>query len=105
MRTTSILFAAMAGDCVLVNARDWVPETPFLFFQTRLLGFNTVNPFNGIKGALKKQKWPVRGALNYMYGRMNRPFQRASRRMQRGVGQNGVQAGKKYCRSISNRSL
>ncbi|PSL46432.1 lipase (class 3) [Chitinophaga niastensis] len=68
----------------VVNARDWVPETPFSLQTSH--DFNTVNPFTDIKGALKKQKWPVRGALNYVYGRLDRPSKRAARRMQRILG-------------------
>lgn len=68
----------------VVNARDWVPETPFSLQTTR--DFNTVSPFTNIKGTLKKQKWPVRSALGYMYGRLDRPAKKASRRMQRILG-------------------
>jgi len=68
----------------VVNARDWVPETPFSLQTSR--DFSPLNPFTDIKGALKQQKWPVRGALNYMYGRLDRPSKRASRRMQRILG-------------------
>lgn len=68
----------------VVNARDWVPEVPFSLQTTR--DFNTVNPFTSIKKTLKKQKFPVRIALGYMYGRLDRPSKRASRRMQRVLG-------------------
>lgn len=68
----------------VVNTRDWVPETPFSLQTTR--DFNTVSPFTDIKSTLKKQKWPVRSALSYMYGRLDRPAKRASRRMQRILG-------------------
>ncbi|SEW38552.1 lipase family protein [Chitinophaga arvensicola] len=68
----------------VVNARDWVPETPFSLQTSR--DFNTLSPFTNIKGAFKEQKWPLRGALKYIYGRLDRPSKRASRRMQRILG-------------------
>ena len=68
----------------VVNARDWVPETPFSL-QTSA-DFNPVSPFWDIKDRLKKQRWPLRVALRYMYGRLDRPAKRASRRMQRVLG-------------------
>lgn len=68
----------------VVNPRDWVPETPFSIQTTR--DFAPVNPFTDIKKALKKQKWPARAGLKYLYGRLDRPSKRASRRMQRILG-------------------
>jgi pimeloyl-ACP methyl ester carboxylesterase len=68
----------------IVNTRDWVPETPFSLQTTR--DFTTVSPFANIKGALNDQKWAVRGVLNYMYGRLDRPTKRSVRRMQRVLG-------------------
>ncbi|CAL1519564.1 lipase family protein [Chitinophaga sp. MM2321] len=68
----------------VVNARDWVPEVPFSLQTTK--DFNTANPFTNIKGAIKKQKFPVHIALGYAYGRLDRPSKRASRRMQRVLG-------------------
>lgn len=68
----------------VVNARDWVPETPFSLQTTR--DFNAVSPFANIKGSLKDQKWAIRAVLNYMYGRLDRPTKRSSRRMQRVLG-------------------
>ena len=68
----------------VVNTRDWVPETPFSVQTTR--DFTTVNPFTDISGAIKAQKWPIRGALRYMYGRLDRPTKRSSRRLQRVLG-------------------
>lgn len=68
----------------VVNARDWVPETPFSLQTTR--DFTAVNPFSNIKASMKDQKWAIRWVLNYMYGRLDRPAKRASRRMQRILG-------------------
>ncbi len=49
----------------------------------------TVNPFVNLHKALKKQRFFIRLAVNYMYGRLDRSSKRASRRMQR-IRQNGV---------------
>ncbi|WP_343744974.1 lipase family protein [Chitinophaga sp.] len=68
----------------IVNGRDWVPEVPFSI-QTPT-DFNTINPFANIKKAFRQQKFPVRVALSYIYGRLNRPVRRASRRFQRVLG-------------------
>ncbi len=68
----------------VVNARDWVPETPFSIQTTK--DYTPVNPFMDIKKALREQKWPARWALAYMYGRLNKPTKRSSRRMQRILG-------------------
>ncbi len=42
----------------VVNAADWVPETPFSIQQ--VTDFNALNPFSNIKKVLKKQKLLVR---------------------------------------------
>ena len=68
----------------IVNASDWVPETPFSLQTTR--DFATVNPFTDVKKILKKQKFPVRNLLNYMYGRLDRPSKKAAKRMQKVLG-------------------
>jgi len=54
----------------IVNALDWVPETPFSL-QT-LRDFNNLNPFTDVKKQLKKQSFLVRVYLSRAYGRMNR---------------------------------
>ncbi|NIG54004.1 alpha/beta fold hydrolase [Chitinophaga sp. Cy-1792] len=68
----------------VVNPRDWVVETPFSVQTTQ--DFTTINPFGDISKALKSQKWPARSALKYIYGRLDRPGRRTSRRMQRILG-------------------
>lgn len=68
----------------VVNARDWVPETPFSLQTTG--DFNPINPFSRVKPILKQQKIPVRWALGYMYGRLHGSSRRASRRMARILG-------------------
>ena len=55
----------------VVNASDWVPETPFSL-QT-LEDFNQLNPFNNISEALKKQKpFYVRWYLKHAFGKLDK---------------------------------
>ncbi|QHS59810.1 lipase family protein [Chitinophaga agri] len=68
----------------VVNARDWVPETPFSLQTTN--DFNTPNPFMGVKRALKKQNFFVRLVIGSMYNRLDRSSKKASRRMQKMLG-------------------
>ncbi|KAA2243415.1 lipase family protein [Chitinophaga agrisoli] len=68
----------------VINPRDWVPETPFSIQTTN--DYNSVNPFVNLHKGLKKQRFFIRLAVNYMYGRLDRSSKRASRRMQRVLG-------------------
>jgi pimeloyl-ACP methyl ester carboxylesterase len=68
----------------VVNPRDWVPETPFSLQTTN--DYPAVNPFRNVKKALRRQKFFIRLAVSYMYGRLDRSTKRASRRMQRILG-------------------
>ncbi|MBO9635068.1 MAG: lipase family protein [Chitinophagaceae bacterium] len=61
----------------VVNALDWVPETPFSL-QT-LRDFNNLNPFTDVHKQLKKQSFIVRLYLKRVYGRMNRKSNKAQR--------------------------
>lgn len=61
----------------VVNAADWVPETPFSI-QT-ITDFNPVNPFINIQGALAKQPWLVRLYLKGKYNKMNRATRKAQK--------------------------
>ena len=61
----------------VVNALDWVPETPFSL-QT-LRDFNNLNPFTDVEKQLKKQSFIVRLYLKRVYGRMNRKSNKAQR--------------------------
>jgi hypothetical protein len=54
----------------VVNALDWVPETPFSV-QT-LKDFTPLNPFKNIKGALRKQPFFLRLYGNYVSNRIDR---------------------------------
>lgn len=59
----------------VVNAADWVPQTPFSV-QT-VDDFAAVNPFVNAKAFIKKTGWPKRWALNYAYGRLTKPSNKA----------------------------
>ncbi|NML22462.1 lipase family protein [Pseudoflavitalea sp. G-6-1-2] len=61
----------------IVNALDWVPETPFSI-QT-LRDFNNLNPFTDVEKQLKKQSFLVRLYLKRVYGRMNRKTSKSQR--------------------------
>jgi hypothetical protein len=61
----------------VVNALDWVPETPFSL-QT-LRDFNNLNPFTDVEKQLKKQSFIVRLYLKRVYSRMNRKSNKAQR--------------------------
>jgi hypothetical protein len=68
----------------VVNAADWVPETPFSV-QT-LTDFNPTNPFKHTKGVLKKQKLLVRIAGNMMYNKTDRKTRKAQKKFQKYLG-------------------
>ncbi|HEY0272956.1 MAG TPA: lipase family protein [Chitinophaga sp.] len=79
----------------VVNARDWVPETPFSL-QT-VSDFNAVSPFPYVKPILKKQKLLVRWVRRSMYNKLDRSSRKASRRMARTLGPT---LGKRVCQSL-----
>ncbi len=79
----------------IVNAADWVPETPI---TVQGLGdFNAVNPFTNVKEVTKKQKFPARLALNYMYKNMRNGSRKAANRYMRFLGK-GV--GKQVAKTL-----
>ncbi len=55
----------------VVNAADWVPQTPFSIQTTD--DFSTDNPFVDAKKAIKKQKFPARLALKHVYKKLDKP--------------------------------
>ena len=69
----------------VVNAADWVPETPVSIQQ--LSDLNTLNPFSNVKGALKNQKFVVRLYAGLVYNKLNRSTKKAQRRYQKYLGQ------------------
>ena len=68
----------------VVNAADWVPETPFSI-QT-LDDFNPTNPLVHTKDALKKQKLLIRVAGGLIYNKLARAPRKAQRKFTRYVG-------------------
>lgn len=79
----------------VVNAADWVPETPV---TVQGLGdFNAVNPFTNAKEVIKKQKFPARVALNYMFKNMRNGSSKAAKRYNRFLGK-GV--GKQVAKTL-----
>lgn len=68
----------------VVNAADWVPETPFSI-QT-LNDFNPTNPFVNTKSILKKQKLLIRVAGNIVYNKLERKPRKAQKKMEKYLG-------------------
>ena len=68
----------------VVNSADWVPEVP-LTVQT-LHDFNVTNPFVGARGIIKKQKFPRRVVMKYVYNRLSKPSLRAQKNYQKYLG-------------------
>ncbi|WEK33505.1 MAG: lipase family protein [Candidatus Pseudobacter hemicellulosilyticus] len=70
----------------VVNALDWVPETPFSL-QT-LKDFNTLNPFTDVTKSFRNQSWIVRMYLNSVYNKMNRRSRKAQETFSKQLGRN-----------------
>ncbi|MCU0384814.1 MAG: lipase family protein [Flavihumibacter sp.] len=68
----------------VVNSADWVPEVP-LSIQT-IQDFNTTNPFTNAKSQIRKQKFPDKLVLKYVYNRLSKPSIRAQRNYQKYLG-------------------
>ena len=68
----------------VVNASDWVPETPFSI-QT-LKDYNTLNPFTDVSNQLSKQSFLVRLYLKHVYNRLNRTTRKAQRTFTKYLG-------------------
>lgn len=68
----------------VVNAADWVPETPFSI-QT-LQDLNKTNPFVNAKQLLKKQPFPKDIVLRYAYNRLEKPSRQAQRNYEKYLG-------------------
>ncbi len=68
----------------VVNAADWVPETPFSI-QT-LDDFNNINPFKHAPVFIRKIKWPARWALKHAFNRMDKPSRKAMRNYRKYLG-------------------
>lgn len=68
----------------IVNTADWVPETPFSI-QT-VNDFNEVNPLTDAKRLLRRQKFPARLLLVYVYNQLNKGSLRAMKRFRKYLG-------------------
>lgn len=67
-----------------VNSLDWVPESPFSV-QT-VNDFNTVNPFQDAKKAIKKLPLFPRLVVRHMYNKMDRPSKKTQKRFEKYLG-------------------
>ncbi|QMU29750.1 lipase family protein [Adhaeribacter radiodurans] len=68
----------------VVNSADWVPEFP-ISIQT-VNDFNLTNPFINAKAGIKKQKFPRRAALHYVYKQLTKHTLKAQKRYQQYLG-------------------
>lgn len=68
----------------VVNAADWVPETPFSLQS--LDDFNPVNPFTNVSSALKSQPLLARMYLNHAFGSLRRVSRRSQKKFQKYLG-------------------
>lgn len=68
----------------VVNAADWVPQTPFSV-QT-LNDLAEINPFVNAGDAIKKQPWPKRWAMNYAFKRITKPGRKVVKRYEKYLG-------------------
>ncbi|MBO9562884.1 MAG: lipase family protein [Niastella sp.] len=78
----------------VVNALDWVPETPFSLQS--LKDFNEANPFINVSGALKKQPLLARWYLNHAFNSMGRITRRSQKRFQKYLGNTVYKQVKKF---------
>lgn len=78
----------------IVNAADWVPETPFSI-QT-VTDFSKVNPFSNAKAAFRKRKLIVRLYSGYVYNRMSKSTRKAQRKFDKYLGRVMYKQVKKY---------
>ena len=78
----------------IVNAADWVPETP-----TTVQNFsdlNDLNPFRNANSMLRNQKLAIRAYANLVYRRLNGSAENAVRKQQRYLGKKvGKEVNKK----------
>ena len=68
----------------VVNAADWVPETPISIQQ--LSDFNTLNPFTNISRSLSRQRYIVRLYANIIYSKLSRSTRKATRKYEKYLG-------------------
>ncbi len=68
----------------VVNAADWVPESPFTAQTTDDL--NHTNPFRNAKLMIRKQKFPQNIALKYAYNKLSKPPKKVRRQNMKFLG-------------------
>lgn len=68
----------------VVNAADWVPETPVTVQQLRDL--NPLNPLTNLHSALRSQKLPVRVYASVVYGQLTRKSRKAAGKYHKYLG-------------------
>ena len=68
----------------VVNAADWVPETPFSIQQFQDL--NTLNPFSDVKKSLRSQKYIIRVYANTVFNRLSKATAKAAKRYNNYLG-------------------
>ncbi len=78
----------------VVNAADWVPQTPFSVQTTD--DFTAVNPFSNITPVLKKTKWPRRWILKHAYNRLSKPAKRTGNNYRKYLGNYVAKTIKSY---------
>ena len=78
----------------IVNAADWVPETPFSI-QT-LNDMNSINPFIHAMDLMQQQKLWVRLYIGHVYHQLNRSTAKAQRRFEKNLGRKMYTQVRKY---------
>lgn len=68
----------------VVNAADWVPETPVSVQQ--LSDLNPLNPLADLRGSLRKQSLPVRIYANTVYSKLTRKSRKAAAKYEKYLG-------------------
>lgn len=78
----------------VVNALDWVPETPFSLQSLR--DFNEANPFVNVGTGFKKLPFLARLYLNHAFNSMSRSSRRSQKRFRKYLGKTVFKQVKKF---------
>jgi hypothetical protein len=87
----------------VVNAADWVPETPVSIQTTT--DFNKINPFSSAGEMTRKEKFIVKVALRHIYHRMDRTTRKAQKAQQRYLGKLAYKQVKQYMHGLEKPKL
>ncbi|RYY90652.1 MAG: lipase family protein [Chitinophagaceae bacterium] len=68
----------------IVNAADWVPETPISIQQ--LQDLNPLNPLTDLRATLRRQSFPVRIYANTVYNKLTRKSRKAAGKYHKYLG-------------------